>query len=535
LIDFAVLLSGLLLLFILYKLLPALDFSKLSKRFKITILSVCLVFFTFSFIENPFSLKKHVSGIKYILKRNYDSQGNYLGSLKGFSIRKFNIILFSIDTLRADGLSCYGNSVKTSPKIDELSTEGVLFRNALSQSSWTLPSHMTMFTSLYPSVHGCITPTTWTKSVDPLDNYWITLPEILKSFGYSTVAFTDGKLLGPTFNFNQGFDICDDSGGGIDKISQKVIKWLEDYSFSKPFFLFLHCYDVHRYKPPKYIEKMFTEGYKGKLLKLRKAEYKLEQRVTANAFYNLDEDDINHLRNLYNAEIYKTDSKFGEILNYLKERNLYKDALIIITSDHGEEFWEHGGTGHGWSLHQHQLRVPLIIKFPDNAFSGRKIQELVGVIDIAPTILDILGIPAPEEFQGISLLPLIKDNAKVERYFIAEASLLGNQKCIIYKKHSLLFNKYPPIGENIFNWRRFLYVWRNILNFSENELFDLANDPGEKLNILSKKLELANKMEIILLREIDKNLTFKASSVSVKRVELNKETREHLKSLGYIK
>ena len=126
-------------------------------------------------------------------------------------------------------------------------------------------------------------------------------------------------------------------------------------------------------------------------------------------------------------------------------------AIIVITSDHGEEFWEHNGTGHGWSLHQHQLKVPLIIKSPTFTNSIRHINEWVGLIDIAPTVLDILGIPIPKDFQGESLLPLIEEGKYHNRCFIAEASHLGNQKCLIHEGYSFLFNQFLPIGEEIFN------------------------------------------------------------------------------------
>lgn len=375
----------------------------------------------------------------------------------------------------------------------------------------------------------------WTKGIESLNDYWITLPEVLKSFGFTTVAFTDGKLLGPVYNFDQGFEICDDSGGGIEKISQKAIQWLENYSSQKPFFLFLHCYDVHHYRPPQNLERMFTDAYEGKLLKFRKSGVSLETRVTSNAFYHLSEDDINYLQDLYDAEIYLTDREFGEVLNYLKKNDLYKDTIIIVTSDHGEEFWEHSGTGHGWSLHQHQLKVPLIVKSPTFSRSGRKNQEWVGIIDIAPTILDFLGIPIPNEFQGISLLPLIEKGIYNERNFVAEASHLGNQKCFIYKGHSFLFNRFPPIGEDIFNWKRFLYIWRNIMYLSENELYNLVKDPCEEINIISKKSELADEMKIILLNHIKNCLTISTKSSSIKKIDMDKKTKEHLKSLGYIK
>jgi len=366
----------------------------------------------------------------------------------------------------------------------------------------------------YDHVHFSLSISTWlhnsptcTKSIDRLSDYWITLPEILNSFGFSTAAFTDGKLLGSVYNFDQGFDICDDSGGHIEKIAQKAIQWLKNNHSDRPFFLFMHCYDVHKYSPPENLEKMFAEEYKGKLLKFRKSGNKLDKRVSANSFYSLSDSDIKYLKNLYDAEIYLTDREFGKVLDYLRKENLYENTIIIVTSDHGEEFWEHKGTGHGWSLHQHQLKVPLIIKSSTFSRPGRAIQEWVGIIDIVPTILDILGIPIPSEFQGISLLQLIEKNKYRERSFVAEASLLGNQKCLIKNGYSFLFNQFPPIGEDIFNWKRFLYVWRNIMQFSGNELYCLTDDPSETVNVISRDPDLSDEMKTILLKEVKNNLS----------------------------
>lgn len=533
--DLLIILSGFLLSYVIYTFTPPIESLVKSRGFQLVMLFLCALLIIFSFARNPFALNLYLSDKNSMPKRNYDSQGNYLGKSKDISPEKWNILLFSIDTLRADGLGCYGNPRQVSPNIDSLAREGILFQHALAQSSWTLPSHMTMFTSLYPSTHGCRASTVWTKNIDRLNDYWVTLPEILKSFGFSTAAFTDGKLLGPVFNFDQGFDICDDSGGHIEKIAQKVIHWLETHDSNKPFFLFMHCYDVHSYDPPGSLEKRFAGEYEGKLLKFRKQGESLSTRVTANAFYSLSDMDIKYLRDLYDAEIFFTDREFEKVLNCLRKNNLYESTIIIVTSDHGEEFWEHGGTGHGWSLHQHQLKVPLIIKLPALSCAGRTIQEWVGIIDIGSTVLDILGIPAPNEFQGISLLPLIKKNEYMERNFLAEASLLGNQKCLIQRRYSFLFNQYPPIGEDIFYWKRFLYVWRNIMQSSGNELYCLSEDPSETSNVISGKTNLANEIQKNLLEEIEDKLRFSTKASSTGKIDADQKTREHLKSLGYIK
>jgi len=440
----------------------------------------------------------------------------------------------SIDTLREDGLSCYGNPRKTSPYIDALSNDSLLFRNVLSQSSWTLPSHMTMITSLHPSSHGCTTSHVWTGDIERLDEYWVTLPEILRQSGYKTAAFTDGPLLGPVFNFDQGFEVCDDSGGGIISVAQKAIEWMNNLSGDIPFFLFLHCYDVHNYMPPEKHEDMFVKDYNGKLLKYRKKGKVLPQRITANAFYTLSDSDVSYVRALYDAEIFNVDTEFGKILDYLKSKNLYEDAIIIVTSDHGEEFWEHGGTGHGWSLHQHQLKVPLIWKSPFFPDKGKEILMQVGLIDIYPTLLEGLEIPIPFEAQGLSLMPFLKGRNYPKRTFLAEASHLKNQKCLIRDRYSYLYNTYPPIGESVFDLKRFIYVWRAVFQRRGGELFDLVVDKDERNNIIHLKQEEADDMKKEMLENVNLYLGVRLS-MKIRKNRMDDKTREELRSLGYIK
>lgn len=533
-INLLIVILGLLIFMALYKTL-SLRFSitkhKITKKFS---LLAILIMVSLSFINNPFEWKNPNREKSLNNRREYDYNGNYLYSESNLNSKKLNIILLSIDTLREDGLSCYGNQRKTSPNIDKLSNDSLIFKNVFSQSSWTLPSHMTMITSLYPSTHGCTTSPIWTGSIERLSDRWITLAEVLKQAGYRTAAFTDGQLLGPKFNFDQGFDICDDSGGGIKKISQKAISWMEDMDGDEPFFLFLHCYDVHNYMPPKKFEQMFIGEYDGKLLKYRKRGKALPKRITANAFYNLSEDDISYVRALYDAEIFATDFEFGKILDYLKSKDLYEEAVIMVTSDHGEEFWEHGGTGHGWSLHQHQLKVPLIWKAPFFPDKGKEIFMSAGLIDIYPTLLEGLGIPIPFEAQGLSLMPYLKGQEYPSRSFLAEASHLKNQKCLIKEGYSYLYNYFPPIGENLFNIKRLLYAWRAVFQARKNELYDLNIDPGETKNVINLNQERAKELKNEMFEFIYSYMTVRPS-LEIPAHQLDEQSKKELRSLGYIK
>jgi arylsulfatase A-like enzyme len=534
LVNFSIVVTGLFIFVFLYRIFPS-SFSLTEKRaLKYISGAAAFVFIALSFVSNPLGEKK-LTGAKNINNRtDYDREGRYLSSKIEPAPKQLNIIMLSIDTLRKDGLSCYGNPRKTSPNIDILSQDSIIFKNVYSQSSWTLPSHMTLMTSLYPSSHGCMSSPVWTGSMERLDEYWITLAEVLNQAGFRTAAFTDGELLGPTHNFDQGFEVCDDSGGGIKRISQKALTWLEKRENDRPFFLFLHCYDVHNYMPPLNDEHRFVGQYDGNLLKYREKGKALPQRITANAFYNLSEDDVSYIRSLYDAEIFATDREFAKILDYLKSKGLYEEAVIIVTSDHGEEFWEHGGTGHGWSLHQHQLKVPLIWKSPFFPDEKREIQMPIGLIDIYPTLLEGLGIPIPGDAQGISLMPYLKGKDYPSRSLLSEASHLKNQKCLIKDGYSYLYNRFPPIGENLFDSKRFLYGWRAVFQIKKNELFDIDDDPEETNNIIDLKRERAELMKEEMLEKI-KTCLMVNNSVMKKLNRLDEQSKKKLHSLGYIK
>jgi|GEM_PF-1812121 len=532
--DLAVFVFSLILCVVLYKILPSWPQVGKKRGFRVVFAVLFLASIVTAYALNPFSQDAFILDGKLGLKGNYDSQGKYLHAIEN-PPKPLNVILFSIDTLRADGPSCYGNPRQTSPVLDRLAEEGILFRNTLAQSSWTLPSHMTMVTSLMPAVHGCKSSQLWIKIGESLSKYRVTLAEILRNFGYSTGAFTGGPLVGEPYNFDQGFDICDDRGGGITKISKRALDWLGRNYSRKPFFLFLHCYDVHSYRVSEELEKQFVRPYTGKLLELKKAGRPLEARVTSNAFYSLSEPDVRFLRDLYDATIFHTDNVFGEFLTFLKDHDVYDNTIIIVTSDHGEEFWEHGGTGHGWSLHQHQLKVPLIIKSPTFNRPGREIDEWVGIIDLPPTVCDMLGIPLSSEFQGLSLLPLINGEDYPERSFVAEATHGGHQKSLVRNGYSYLLNQFPPIGEDLFYWKRFIRTWRIIMQHAPNELYHIATDTHEEHDLLSEKAGVKKEMNSNLISRIKTFLTLNAEGAPAERFALDKKTKEELESLGYIK
>ncbi|MGH7792955.1 MAG: sulfatase-like hydrolase/transferase, partial [Thermodesulfobacteriota bacterium] len=263
--------------------------------------------------------------------------------------KDINVVFISIDTLRADHLGCYGYHRNTSPNIDRLAREGVIFSNAFSVSSWTLPAHISMFTSMYSTSHGVIT------GEDYLDDSRITLAEVLKREGYATAAFISGAYLrDPRYGFEQGFDLYDASIineaaslKDVIKASQVITSpslnkaaksWLEK-NYQKKFFLFLHYIDVHSdYIPPPPYDTMFDPDYRGPVDGLNIFKLKLKAEM--------DPRDLFHIIALYDGEIAFTDHHIGDLMLSLKELGVYDNTMIILTSDHGEEFFEHGQLGH---------------------------------------------------------------------------------------------------------------------------------------------------------------------------------------------
>ena len=308
------------------------------------------------------------------------------------------IILISLDTLRADHLGIHGYHRNTSPNIDAFAKEGVIFDNAVAQSPWTLPSHMSIMTSLYPLFHGV------RESTSRLANEHVTLAELLREGGYQTAAFTDGVFVSGAFGFQQGFDIYNDQGRGIAQIIAKAKKWL-DTNRSKPFFLFIHCLDIHMpYNPPPPYNTIFHDFvYTGNLT---------PDKDTLTAKLEVNDEDLRHFIALYDGGIRYTDEKIGEFLSYLRGSELASQSLIIITSDHGEEFKEHGSFLHWQLYYKPNLHVPLLIHIPGYPGNKIRIVELVQSIDLLPTILEIAGLPSHSQAQGRSLIPLIKSRKK---------------------------------------------------------------------------------------------------------------------------
>ena len=267
----------------------------------------------------------------------------------------WRVILVSIDTLRADHLSCYGYERPTTPAIDRLAEDGVLFSNTRSQAPWTLPSHASLFTSLYPSLHGARAFNNMrfldAGAADRLEPWNLTLAELLQAAGYRTAGIASAAWLSETFGLDQGFDVSDvDRSHTASLLVDKAIAWLDQPS-PEPTFLFLHFFDVHDYSSPEPFATRFAdESYAGPLRDDVNS-------IGNNLYDNLSSEDLAYAVAKYDAALRYVDHELERLFAHLRRTETYDETLVVLTSDHGEEFWEHGAAGHGFGLYDEQLRV----------------------------------------------------------------------------------------------------------------------------------------------------------------------------------
>ncbi|MGB6864711.1 MAG: sulfatase [Candidatus Aminicenantaceae bacterium] len=418
-----------------------------------------------------------------------------------------NIVLISIDTLRRDHLSTYGYEKKTSPFLDSLASESAVFNNAIAQAPYTVTSHITMMTSLWPSAHQILTH----DHQDRLSTKWLTLPQILKARGYQTAGFTGGGQVSAVYGFDRGMDVYDFEGGRSEVIFPKANEWIIKTQ-GNPFFLFLHTYDVHMpYEPPPPFDNIFDPEYKGTI-----------NRWNEGCIEIIDPELFSRILDLYDGEIRYVDAQIQRVVQFLREKGLYKNTVLIVTSDHGEEFMEHGSMAcHAHTLYNELLLIPLIIKFPNGQWAGRIIPDPVALNDLMPTVLDYMDILFPSHSQGKTLLDYLEDNVTrdVPRPIFSEQIVIRDD---------------PRVEVSIQTLSEKYYQRLNL----PGEYFLLVNDSGEQHNLLESQKKKASMLEksIREYMSANKKLAKLGSETKGSRSqEMDEKTVEKLKALGYIK
>jgi len=423
---------------------------------------------------------------------------------------RYNVIIVMLDTLRADHLGCYGYFRNTSPNIDKLAKKGILFQRAFSQSSFTLPSHASLFTSQYVNTHKV------DRIERRLSDEKLTLAQVLKDNGYKTAAFIyNAAQLDPVYGLNQGFDLYD---FGVDKNNWKVsfektlpaaLKWIEQQK-NDSFFVFLHANDIHDPYRSSF-ENFFDPDYKGRLDN--------ENFATSVEWHqnNLTRTarEIKHIVAHYDGGIKYADGFVGKLIEQLEKWSLLDNTIIILLSDHGEILADRGKRFyHAFSVHDEEVHVPLIIVHPRHK-KIKKIKAQVQLIDVMPTILDLLGIGKTDmALEGRSLAGLIagKQVQDFKRYVYAECIRGESQKVGVINRHLMVRTPLWKLvsstcaQENGQKEIPFLMSIEladgSIVNLPVEcgyELYNLKKDPKETKNLINKdykkiELELLNKL-----------------------------------------
>lgn len=430
-----------------------------------------------------------------------------------------NVILISLDTLRADHVGCYGYSRPTSPALDELAKDSALFLNTYSQSPWTLPSHMSMLYSLNSASHQVY------FNDQKVDESLPSLATYLKDQGYITFGFTGGGYVSSIYGFAKGFDWYDEPVGGrkaplgMDE-AERMFEFTSDWlgkNKDKPFFLFLHTFQIHGpYASPSPWNEMFLDENAG-WTKLALRNFLDNQGED----YPFTAEEKANIVALYDGEIrYTDDVLIGPLVARLKELGIYDNTLLIITSDHGEEFDEHGGWLHGRTVYDELIRIPLVIKFPDSAYKGQQIDSMCRLIDIMPTALEAAGIKYDKNsIEGKSLSSFLKGSENEDRVFISDLA------------HKNVPEPCPALIATNKNRLKFI-IQKSKDGVKSIEAYDLNRDSHERNDIFKRTQSLRQE----IMKELDVYYAEKAKLQRNKqRIRMDKELEEKLKALGYLR
>ena len=439
-----------------------------------------------------------------------------------------NVLLIGIETLRADHVGCLGCKRDTTPTLDRLAREGVLCTRTMSASGWTLPSVMSVMTSLYPGSHKVHT------YENKLASEVTTLAEVLKTGGYTTVGFVSNPTIDGQYGFSDGFDLYDDFTVQLDfgmdifgehdkviedkhlartsePVTRVAKKWLERKP-AEPFFMFVFYFDPHYdYMPPAPFDTLFDPNYKGDMDGHGIVDEPRHSQRPADR-------DLQHLQALYDGEIRYTDTYVAKLLQTFAEGGLLENTLIVVFGDHGEEFYEHGKTGHERTLYNEIVRVPLILWQPGRLPAGKRMDALTSLVDVMPTILDYASLPYEGPMQGYSLRPLVEGKAdKLHDTVWAELNYHTHVRAVMNEHYKLV----RDLDQN---------AW---------ELYQQDRDPGEH-DSLSEQPSAAN-IRLALTTEWEQwtktndDLANKLTQgTKTEKPQISEQQLLQLKALGYM-
>ncbi len=399
-----------------------------------------------------------------------------------------NVILIAVDTLRADHTGFLGYSRDVTPRLDELSRKSYVFSQAIAQAPWTLPSILSVFTSLPPHAHGIVNKFDLSAGealkLASLPKDLATLPRVFKDNGYATAAFTGGAGLAGHFGFSSGFDVYSDSEtfAGFDRTVGQALRWIEKHRADK-FFLFLHGYDAHGQSPLRPKPRFAGRSY-GRHLDLPSQARRLRIQTVKNEPIEISSAELRLLIDRYDDKVAHADAQLGRFLARLAQLGLLENSIIALFSDHGDQFYERGGFDHGTTLYDELIRVPLLLYTPGRP--GGRIDSQVRLIDLMPTLLELASVKAPRaairQMQGRSLAPLMAGEP-LDLPALSETDFLLH----VFKR-----SLRTPDG------------WKLIYDFGSEsdeslELYNWKEDPGEKRNLAAQEPERAARLKRQLL------------------------------------
>lgn len=445
------------------------------------------------------------------------------------AVRSPNVVLIVVDTLRADHMSTYGYSRPTTPNLDRLAAESLVFERAFTVMSHTLPAHVSLVTGVHPGTHGVLS-NGWTYS-----GPYPTLAERLRAHGYTTAGFVSAFPLARATGFDRGFDLYGSSEhpGGFTpdvKIDGEVTtararRWLRRQG-ERPFFLFVHYFDTHLpYTPdPEGSPLVPDEALRAHMREIGISDLAVLDVRHLPIFFQGRELTLTGALNVYDNEIYRVDRLIEQLRAELARLGLLDDTLLILTSDHGEGLGQHRYFSHGLYLYEKQLHIPLIVRPPRRmAWGPARIDATVSLLDVVPTVLEVAGIPADGPLQGRSLTRVLAPDELEPRYIVAQRRFFpkstvdkrGTRFASATTLHALRGDsplKYLRNGEGV------------------EELYDLDADPRELHNLASERPEA-----IALIRDqLDRMIAIRSSGRAIVDQGIDEETREALRALGYV-
>lgn len=418
-----------------------------------------------------------------------------------------NLVIYMVDTLRKDRLGCYGYPRPTSPAMDAFAAEGMLFEDAVAQSPWTRPSVASVLTGLGPlthAVHG---------RKDTLAPEAVTLAEVLRDHGWATAGWVTNGNVARSFGFAQGFQefrLLSGDDNDSHRVNEKAAEWLARRPRDRPFFLYLHTVDPHSpYLPPEPFRQRFAPtvprdgtGARWWLKQLKRGEIEPTPEILA------------RLRDLYDGEVAQNDHAFGRLLELLEAEGVAGSTVVVVVSDHGEEFHEHGRWEHGKSLHTEVMDVPLLMRFPEPAPRGVRIAAPVQHTDLMPTLLSYFGLPLPAAMEGRDLTALLAGGELALR----PPEILSH----------LDLDGFRAVSLTTGTWR--FIDGRSRVHGQEEELYHRRRDPGEQRNLVSARPVTGGHLGTLLRsREMDLTPALRAGEA-----RLDEELERQLRALGYL-